>query len=115
MVWRLGLFYVLVALAIFAVLIVTLVLASYLAFRRQRRDVPAEPGHFRLWGGSGTAGVGLAGIVAVIATAVVVPDMRQAAVVGVVFTAALLGAHALTRRCRGLGADGVDRTEPRSG
>lgn len=96
-----GIFTILVALATFAVLIVwLLILVSYLVFRRQRRDLAPQRGYLRLWGGAATGGVGVAGLLVVMATAAVVPDMQLAAGVGLVFTAVLLAAYAVTGRRR---------------
>lgn len=95
-------FSILVAIAIFAILLVwLLILTSYLVFRRRRDDRPsAEHGGFGLWGGSVTAGAGIAGVLAIMATAIVVPDMRQAAGVGLAFTLVLLAAYGVVVRRR---------------
>lgn len=94
-----GIFNMLVALATFAVLIVwLLILLSYQVFRRQRRDLPRERGRLRLWGGAATGVAGLVGLLVVMATATVVPDMQLAGGVGLVFTVVLLVAYAAVRR-----------------
>lgn len=104
-------FTVLIALATFAILIVwLLILASYLAFRRQRRGVPAVPGRLRMWGGAATGGVGVVGLLAVMATVVVVPDMQLAATAGLIFTAVLLVCYWVSmRRRRRVDDNGVHR------
>lgn len=96
-----GVFTILASLATFTVLIVWgLVLATYVAFRRRRRDVPAEPGRLRLPGGVGTACVGFGGLVAVVATAAVAADMRVGAVGGTALVAVLLTCYAGIRARR---------------
>lgn len=52
-----------------------------------------------------TGGVGVAGLLVVMATAAVVPDMQLAASVGMVFTVVLLASYAMTRRRRRATAD----------
>ena len=92
-------FDILVSVAIFSVLLVwLLILVSYLAFRRTSLDT-AQP-QIRVWGGSWTACAGIAGVLAVAATAFVVPIMRQAALVGGGFTLALLVVYAVRLRLR---------------
>ncbi|MER5394154.1 amino acid permease [Saccharopolyspora sp. NPDC002686] len=105
-------FTLLVALATFAVLIVwAIILATYLVFRRRRGNLPAEPGYLRLWGGSVTAWLGIAGLLGVVATAFVVPDMQKAAATGLVFVVVLLAAHGTTtRRRRPLSSDSTSES-----
>ena len=87
----------LVSIATFSVLITWLLaLASYIVFRRTG-DVH---GSVHLPGGAAVAGVGIAGILAVMATAFKVPDMRDAALVGGLWLLALLVGYALTRGVR---------------
>ncbi|MEU2242467.1 amino acid permease [Streptomyces sp. NPDC018338] len=98
-----GIFGILMSIALFAVLLVwLLILASYVAFRRYRDAHPEEFTGFSIPGGSRLAFVAGAGVLAVAATAIEVPDMRQAAGVGLAFTVVLLGCYALTvfRRSR---------------
>ncbi|MFD4261579.1 amino acid permease [Streptomyces sp. NPDC058534] len=96
-----GLFTILMSIAIFAVLMVwLLILASYLAFRRHRTANPTDFTGFSIPGGSKLAVVAGAGVLAVAATAVEVPDMRQAAGIGLAFTVVLLACYALTGRRR---------------
>ncbi|WP_030756290.1 amino acid permease [Streptomyces griseus] len=96
-----GLFGILMSIALFAVLLVwLLILASYVAFRRHRTAHPEEFTGFSVPGGDKLAVLAAAGVLAVAATAVKVPDMRQAAVIGLAFTLALLLCHALTARRR---------------
>ncbi|GAA2277396.1 amino acid permease [Streptomyces hawaiiensis] len=98
-------FSVLVSVAIFSVLLVwLLILASYLAFRRSAD--PATLRGLKVWGGAWTACAGIAGVLAVAATAAVVPVMLQAALVGTGATLALLLVYALGAR------HGVNRHEP---
>ncbi|WP_019634423.1 amino acid permease [Actinomadura atramentaria] len=92
-----GLFSIFMSIALFAVLLVwLLILAAYVAFRRHRNANPGEFTGFSVPGGSGLAAVASAGVVAVAATAVKVPDMRRAAGIGLAFTVVLLGCYALT-------------------
>ena len=87
----------LVSIATFSVLITWLLaLASYIVFRRTG-DVH---GSVHLPGGAAVAGVGIAGILAVMATAFKVPDMRDAALVGGLWLVVLLVGYALTRGVR---------------
>ncbi|MFF6886157.1 amino acid permease [Streptomyces sp. NPDC012421] len=96
-----GLFGILMSIAIFAVLLVwLLILASYVAFRRHRNAHPEEFTGFSIPGGDKLAVVAALGVLAVAATAVEVPDMRQAAGIGLAFTAVLLVCHAVTARRR---------------
>ncbi|MEU3060499.1 amino acid permease [Streptomyces subrutilus] len=98
-----GIFTILMSIALFAVLLVwLLILASYVAFRRHRDANPADFTGFSIPGGAKLAVVAAVGVLAVAATAVEVPDMRQAAGVGLAFTFVLLAAYALiaTRRKR---------------
>ncbi|MFF9342518.1 MULTISPECIES: amino acid permease [unclassified Streptomyces] len=96
-----GLFGILMSIALFAVLMVwLLILASYVAFRRHRNAHPEEFTGFTVPAGDKLAVVAGAGVLAVAATAVEVPDMRQAAGIGLAFTAVLLVCHALTRARR---------------
>lgn len=98
-----GIFGILMSIALFAVLLVwLLILASYVAFRRHRNAHPEEFTGFSVPGGSKLALVAGAGVLAVAATAIEVPDMRQAAGVGLTFTVVLLGCYAPTsfRRAR---------------
>ncbi|GGY80322.1 gamma-aminobutyrate permease [Streptomyces omiyaensis] len=96
-----GLFGILMSIAIFAVLLVwLLILASYVAFHRHRKAHPEEFTGFSVPGGDKLAVVATVGVLAVAATAVEVPDMRQAAGIGLAFTALLLACHALTARRR---------------
>ncbi|WP_424216926.1 amino acid permease (plasmid) [Streptomyces sp. BI20] len=92
-----GLFGIMMSIALFAVLLVwLLILATYIAFRRARAARPAEPGAFTVPGGDKLAVLAGLGVLAVAATAIEIPDMRQAAGVGLAFTVALLVCHALT-------------------
>ncbi|MFD8710940.1 hypothetical protein ACFV07_10820 [Streptomyces anulatus] len=92
---------VMMSIAIFAVMLVwLLILASYVAFRRHRTAHPEEFTGFSVRGGDKLAVVEGLGVLAVAATAVKVPDMRQAAVIGIAFTLALLACYALTARRR---------------
>ena len=94
-----GVFNILVSIAIFCVFLVwLLILASYLAFRRARPAI-TQPA-IRVWGGAMTGCVGIAGVLAVITTAVVVPAMRQAIVCGTAFALALLLIYVLRIRPR---------------
>ena len=87
----------LVSIATFSVLITWLLaLASYIVFRRTG-DVH---GSVHLPGGAAVAGVGIAGILAVMATAFKVPDMRDAALVGGLWLVVLLVGYALTHGVR---------------
>ena len=87
----------LVSIAIFSVLVVWLLsLASYIAFRR----VGDASGSVRLPGGVAAAAVGILGVLAVMATAVKVPAMKDAAVAGGIWVALLLGAYLLVRVLR---------------
>lgn len=87
----------LMSIAIFSVLVTWLLaLASYIVFNR-RADAQ---GSLHLPGGSVTAAVGIVGVLAVMATAVKVPDMRDAAYLGVGWVAFLLVAYAATRGAR---------------
>ncbi|MFZ4301969.1 hypothetical protein ACOZE3_29170 [Streptomyces cinereoruber] len=87
------------SIAIFAVMLVwLLILASYVAFRRHRAAHPGEFTGFSVRGGDRLAVVAGLGVLA--ATAVKVPDMRQAAGIGIAFTLALLACYALTARRR---------------
>ncbi|MFE3068055.1 amino acid permease [Streptomyces sp. NPDC059247] len=96
-----GLFGIMMSIAIFAVLLVwLLILASYVAFRRHRDAHPEEFTGFSIRGGDKLAVVAAVGVLAVAATAVKVPDMRQAALIGLAFTLALLVCYALTTRRR---------------
>ncbi|MFF0482862.1 amino acid permease [Streptomyces sp. NPDC004435] len=96
-----GLFGILMSIAIFAVLLVwLLILASYVAFRRHRNAHPEEFTGFSIPGGDKLAVLATIGVLAVAATAVEVPDMRQAAGIGLAFTAVLLVCHAVTARRR---------------
>ncbi|MEV7414805.1 amino acid permease [Streptomyces sp. NPDC089919] len=91
-----GIFTFLMSIALFAVLLVwLLILASYVAFRRHRDAHPAEFTGFSVPGGSRLAVLAGLGVLAVAATAIEVPDMRQAAWVGLSFTAVLLAGYAL--------------------
>ncbi|MFJ9342249.1 amino acid permease [Streptomyces sp. NPDC101733] len=91
-----GIFGILMSIALFAVLLVwLLILASYVAFRRHRDAHPADFTGFSVRGGPKLAVVAALGVLAVAATAIEVPDMRQAAGVGLAFTAVLLAAYAL--------------------
>ncbi|GHJ93790.1 MULTISPECIES: amino acid permease [Streptomyces] len=109
-----GLFGILMSIALFAVLMVwLLILASYVAFRRHRNAHPEEFTGFSIPGGDKLAVVAGVGVLAVAATAVEVPDMRQAAGIGLAFTAVLLVCHALTgarRAARGGPADASPAT-----
>ncbi|WP_406415547.1 amino acid permease [Streptomyces sp. NBC_00873] len=92
---------VLVSIAIFAILLVwLLILASYLAFTRGRGHASADGRGGRVPGGRRTAWAGIAGVLAVMATAAVVPAMRQAAVIGLGFTLVLLAVYAVVIRRR---------------
>lgn len=92
-----GLFGIMMSIALFAVLLVwLLILASYIAFRRHRTAHPEEFTGFSVPAGGKLAVVALVGVLAVAATAVEVPDMRQAAGIGLAFTAALGVCYALT-------------------
>lgn len=96
-----GIFSILMSIALFAVLLVwLLILASYVAFRRHRDAHPDEFTGFSVPGGPKLAVVAAAGVLAVAATAIEVPDMRQAAGVGLAFTAALLVGYAAVARHR---------------
>ncbi|MFD5769205.1 amino acid permease [Streptomyces sp. NPDC127049] len=96
-----GLFGILMSIAIFAVLLVwLLILASYVAFRRHRNAHPEEFTGFSIPGGDKLAVLATIGVLAVAATAVEVPDMRQAAGIGLAFTAVLLVCHVVTARRR---------------
>lgn len=99
-----GLFGILMSIAIFAVLLVwLLILASYVAFRRHRNAHPTEFTGFSIPGGSVLAVLAGVGVLAVAATAVEVPDMRQAAGIGLAFTVVLVACYGLTtlrRRAR---------------
>lgn len=87
----------LMSIAIFSVLVTWLLaLASYIAFRR-RADVE---GSVHLPGGSAMAVVGIFGVLAVMATAFKVPDMRDAAYLGTGWVIFLLAAYLLTRGAR---------------
>ncbi|MBO1331280.1 amino acid permease [Streptomyces sp. VRA16 Mangrove soil] len=91
-----GIFSILMSIALFAVLLVwLLILASYVAFRRHRDAHPEEFTGFSVPGGPKLALVAAAGVLAVAATAIEVPDMRQAAGVGLAFTAVLLVGYAV--------------------
>ncbi|MGW7414352.1 amino acid permease [Streptomyces sp. NPDC054863] len=92
-----GLFGILMSIALFAVLLVwLLILASYVAFRRHRNAHPAEFTGFSIPGGSVLAVLAGVGVLAVAATAVEVPDMRQAAGIGLAFTVVLAACYGLT-------------------
>lgn len=83
-------FLIMISIVTFAVLVVWgLILVSYLAYWRQRDGRAA----FRVPGGPITAVIGLIGVVAVLATVVVVPDMQLAAAVGVPFLVVLAVAY----------------------
>ncbi|MFJ2770535.1 amino acid permease [Streptomyces sp. NPDC087300] len=101
-----GIFSILMSIALFAVLLVwLLILASYVAFRRHRDAHPDDFTGFTIPGGPKLALVAGAGVLAVAATAIEVPDMRQAAGVGLAFTAVLLvGYGVVAWRQRGAGA-----------
>ncbi|MER7763974.1 amino acid permease [Streptomyces sp. NPDC097619] len=99
-----GVFSILMSIALFAVLLVwLLILASYMAFRRHRDAHPEQFTGFSVPGGPKLAVVAALGVLAVAATAVEVPDMRQAAGVGLAFTAVLLAGYALIAKRRGRG------------
>ncbi len=90
-------FTTLLSIAIFAILLTwLLILASYVSFKKRHipQEGTPEPG-FHLRGGTKTAIVGIGGVLAVLATALEVPDMRKAATVGGIFTLALCIAYAL--------------------
>ncbi|MFD3508737.1 amino acid permease [Nocardia sp. NPDC058666] len=98
-----GLFGIMMSIAIFALMLVwLLILASYVAFRRHRNANPEEFTGFSIPGGSVLAVLAAAGVLAVAATAVKIPDMRQAAITGLVFAAVLAVCYGLTtlRRSR---------------
>jgi amino acid transporter, AAT family len=97
-------FVLLVSLAISGVLIVwLLILAAYIRYRLRFRDASGAPSgvsadrgggrEFQLIGGAPTAAVGFAGILAVAATAFVVPSMALAALVGLCFLAVIGGLY----------------------
>lgn len=87
----------LVSIAIFSVMVVWLIsLASYIAFCR-RGDAT---GSVHLPGRAVSAGVGIAGVLAVMATAFKVDDMRQAAWFGSGYVIVLLLAYAVMRSAR---------------
>lgn len=91
-----GLFNIMMSIAIFAVLLVwLLIVASYIAFRRHRKANPEEFTGFSVPGGGKLAVVAVVGVLTVAATAVEVPDMRQAAGIGLAFTAVLFACHGL--------------------
>ncbi|MEV7490258.1 amino acid permease [Streptomyces anulatus] len=91
-----GLFTIMMSIAIFAVLLVwLLIVASYIAFRRHRKANPGEFTGFSVPGGGKLAVVAVVGVLTVAATAVEVPDMRQAAGIGLTFTAVLFACHGL--------------------
>lgn len=92
-----GIFSILMSIALFAVLLVwLLILASYIAFRRYRDTHSTEFTGFSVPGGGKLAYVAGLGVLTVAATAVEVPDMRQAAGIGLAFTLVLLACYALT-------------------
>ncbi|MCM2389704.1 amino acid permease [Streptomyces albipurpureus] len=98
-----GLFGILMSIALFAVLLVwLLILVSYIAFQRYRTAHPEEFTGFSVPAGGKLAIVALIGVLAVAATAVEVPDMRQAAGIGLAFTVVLVACYGLTtlRRAR---------------
>ncbi|SDJ42408.1 amino acid permease [Streptomyces indicus] len=96
-----GLFGILMSIALFAVLLVwLLILATYIAFRRHRAAHPGEFTGFSVPAGGKLAVLAAAGVLAVAATAVEVPDMRQAAGVGLAFTAVLGVCYWLTAQRR---------------
>ena len=87
----------LASIAIFSVMVTWLLaLASFIAFKR-RGDVD---GSVHLPGGSVTAALGVVGVLAVMATAFEVDDMRQAALIGSGWVLVLLVAYLLTRAGR---------------
>ena len=87
----------LASIAIFSVMVTWLLaLVSFIAFKR-RGDVD---GSVHLPGGSVTAALGVVGVLAVMATAFEVDDMRQAALIGSGWVLVLLAAYALTRAGR---------------
>lgn len=97
-----GVFAMLMSLVVFAVVIVwVLILVTYVAFRR----AGMHGATFRMPGGLLSAGIGLAGLAAVMATVTVRDEMTDAAVVGVpaVLLAALLYVLVVRRR--------IDRAE----
>ncbi|MFI2213511.1 amino acid permease [Streptomyces sp. NPDC020141] len=101
-----GLFGILMSIALFAVLLVwLLILASYIAFRRHRTAHPEEFTGFSVPAGGKLAIVAVVGVLAVAATAVEVPDMRQAAGIGIAFTVVLLACYGLTVLRRGRGKE----------
>ena len=87
----------LASIAIFSVMVTWLLaLASFIAFKR-RGDVD---GSVHLPGGRVTAAIGVVGVLAVMATAFEVDDMRQAALIGSGWVLVLLVAYLLTRAGR---------------
>lgn len=87
----------LVSIAIFSVLVVWLLsLVSYIAFRR----VGDASGSVRLPGGVASAAMGIVGVLAVMATAIKVPPMKDAAVTGGAWVAILLVAYLIVRVVR---------------
>ena len=87
----------LVSIAIFSVLVTWLLaLAAYIAFRR----VGSAHGSVRLPGGVVSAAVGIVGVLAVMATAVKVPDMQRAALIGSAWVLVLLVAYGVARGLR---------------
>ncbi|MFE7331744.1 amino acid permease [Streptomyces sp. NPDC057565] len=94
----------LVSIAIFAILLVwLLILASYLRFRRGQDQAAVPERGGRTPGGRITAWVGIAGVLAVVATAAVVPPMLDAALVGGGFTLLLSAVYLLSIRRRAAG------------
>lgn len=87
----------LVSIAMFSVLVVWLLsLLSFIAFRRANDSA----GSIRLPGGIASAVIGIFGVLAVMATAVKVPPMKDAAVTGLIWVAFLTLLYVLVRVIR---------------
>ena len=94
-----------------AVIVWVLILVTYIAFRRARQHGSS----FRMPGGVVSAGVGLVGLGAVMATVFVRDSMTEAALIGVpaVLLAALLYALVVRRRIdRAAIARAIEEAEP---
>lgn len=107
-----GVFGKLMSLVVFSAVIVwVLILVTYIAFRRARQHGSS----FRMPGGVVSAGVGLGGLGAVMATVFVRDSMTEAALIGVpaVLLAALLYALVVRRRIdRAAIAHAIEEAEP---
>lgn len=103
-------FHVLFGVLVFGLLTTwTMILLTYLAFRRRRRVLALPPASPRLWGGPATAMIALVAAIAAYIGLAFIPGLRIALKVGLPYLAVLLVSYLLVRhRVSGFGPSVLD-------